>query len=414
MKISTLIAMAFRSLRRNLKRSILTMVGISIGIAAVITIVSIGEGYREKTIKDFTGSDDSSVTLVTNFMPNNQEVSINKPLFNDKDVVLIRMVPEVQKCEPVRTSFGSSSYLEGSIRNKKIRASAEGVIETKNVNILGRNLNKVDNDRLRNVAVIDASLLSDEVQSDPFAIPKVEKGIKYEKYLGAILTLGGKNYEVVGINLGAPESNTTASMFSMPSPIKVPKSINDKLGGEKGISSVKITLKPKVDVSKAIEKIEKKLNDRGSSKALGSYKIMDTSGIVKALGTVLNTITTFVAIVASISLFIAGIGVMNMVYTSVSERSLEIGIKRALGAKRKHIRREFLLEGIMITMSGGLIGYIFGMIFGFLGGLGLDINVHPSVFTITIAVSISVIVGLLSSLLPAKKAANQNTVDILK
>ncbi|MDZ4907422.1 ABC transporter permease, partial [Clostridium perfringens] len=111
-----------------------------------------------------------------------------------------------------------------------------------------------------------------------------------------------------------------------------------------------------------IKELENTLNSFEGNRVEGKCQITDTSGIVKLLGGVLNTITMFIASVAGISLFIAGIGLMNMMYTSVSERTREIGIKRALGARKKDIRREFLIEGIVITIMGGIIGYILGII----------------------------------------------------
>lgn len=290
--------------------------------------------------------------------------------------------------------------MQGDLRGTPIKGAVEGVEFTNEQDIYGRNLTQADNDRKRNVVFMKETVLPKDTVA--------------KKMIGAIITLDGKNYEIVGVKKALKEDETS-SIFSLESPIKIPKATNDRFSSsEKPIANLKIILKPRVDVSKTIEKIKNILNEEGSSRASGKYEVQDTSGMVKILGTVLNTITTFIAIVASISLFIAGIGVMNMVYTSVSERSLEIGIKRALGAKRRDIRREFLLEGVMITLTGGAIGYLAGMFFAFIASIFLELSIKPSILTISIAVSISVAVGVLSSFLPAKKAANQNTVDILK
>ena len=105
---------------------------------------------------------------------------------------------------------------------------------------------------------------------------------------------------------------------------------------------------------------------------------------------------------------------MNMMYTSVSERIREIGIKRALGARKKDIRREFLIEGIVITMVGGLVGYILGMIIANIISMYFKLVITPSLFTSLLAIGISIVIGLASSFIPARKAANSNTVDILK
>ncbi|MFG5498757.1 ABC transporter permease, partial [Enterococcus faecalis] len=109
-----------------------------------------------------------------------------------------------------------------------------------------------------------------------------------------------------------------------------------------------------------------------------------------------------------------GVGVMNMMYISVSERTKEIGIRRALGATRNSIRLQFLLEGLILTISGGIIGYSLGMIFAY--GIGSLIKIHVSVdlFTILLAVGVSLFIGLVFSVMPASEAAKKDLIDILR
>lgn len=197
--------------------------------------------------------------------------------------------------------------------------------------------------------------------------------------------------------------------------VRIPKETYDKyFSSIKKVEGLKITLKNDSDVKASIKEIENTLNSIDGNRVKGKYEIIDTSGIVNLLGGVLNTITMFIASVAGISLFIAGIGLMNMMYTSVSERIREIGIKRALGARKKDIRREFLIEGIVITMVGGLVGYILGMIIANIISMYFKLVITPSLFTSLLAIGISIVIGLASSFIPARKAANSNTVDILK
>ena len=136
--------------------------------------------------------------------------------------------------------------------------------------------------------------------------------------------------------------------------------------------------------------------------------------MISMLGSILNTITIFISLVAGISLFIAGIGIMNMSYTLVSERTLEIGIKRAIGAQKSDIKKEFLLEGILISVTGGLIGYILSIVIANIISTFMGMIITPNLFTASIAIIISALVGIFSSILPASKASNANTIDILK
>lgn len=399
MTLKTIILSSLRNLRRNLNRSVLTMLGIIIGIAAVITIVALGEAYKSKTIEDFTGKDKESIVLNATFTPKDTSTNPNQSYFTDRDGNLLKGKEYIESFELLHDDQAFGALINVDLRGVQVQCIIGSFEETNNEDIIGRNLNKIDNDRVKKVAVINESILPKDSDA--------------EQYLGGIITLDNNNYEIVGII--PSKENEASSLFSFESNIKVPKKTYEKFNSTNNIIyGIQITLKKDADVNKSIDDIEKTLNEGGSKKELGKYEVFDNSGVINVLGTVLNTITTFIAVVAGISLFIAGIGVMNMVYTSVSERTLEIGIKRALGAKKKDIKREFLFEGIMITLSGGFIGYVLGILIAVIVSFFLKLSVKPSITTVTIAISVSVIVGIASSLLPAKKAANQNTIDILK
>ena len=399
MTFRMLILSSLRNLKRNLKRSILTMLGIIIGIAAVITIVAIGQAYKEKTIEDFTGDTNGNVMLTTSFSPNDTTNTSIESYFLEKDGRLLKNKDYIDSFEFLYDNQSFGALTTGTIRDIKVQGVINSFEETNNEDIIGRNLEKIDSDREKRVAVIAESILPED--SD------------LEDYLGSIITINNINYEIVGIIPSKGEEEI--SLFSIDANIKVPKKTYEKFNSNKNqIYGIKVILKKDADVKESIKDIEKTLNDEGSKKDIGKYQVYDSSGVIKILGSVLNTITTFIAIVAGISLFIAGIGVMNMVYTSVSERVLEIGIKRALGAKKKDIKREFLFEGIVITLTGGIIGYILGIVIAIIVSYFLNLKAKPSLTTVIIAISVSVIVGIISSILPSKKAANQNTVDILK
>lgn len=398
MTFRTLIVSSLKNLKRNLKRSILTMLGIIIGIAAVITIVAIGQAYKNKTIEDFTGETEGNVILSATFVADDSS-NIYESYFEEKDGELLKDKDYIDSFEFLYDDQSFGVMATGDVRGIKVQGILGGVEETNNENIIGRNLKKIDSDRVKKVAVVNESILPEDS--------------KAEEYIGNIITIDNINYEIVGI---VPfEGDEDTLVFSFSSNIKIPEKTYEKFNENKNtISGIKIVLTKDADVKESVKDIENVLNEGASKKELGTYEVFDSTGVINILGSVLNTITAFIAIVAGISLFIAGIGVMNMVYTSVSERTLEIGIKRALGAKKKDIKREFLCEGIMITLSGGFIGYVLGILIAVISSYFLNLKVKPSLSTVIIAISVSVIVGIVSSTLPAQKAANENTVDILK
>ena len=161
-------------------------------------------------------------------------------------------------------------------------------------------------------------------------------------------------------------------------------------------------------------KVLDKLKKSGSMRQQGSYRSFDTAILSKGIGKVLSTITYFITAVAGISLFIAGVGVMNMMYISVSERTKEIGIRRALGATQRSIMIQFLIEGVLLTFTGGVIGYFIGMILAYGIGSLMKIHVTVDLFTIVVAVGVSTLIGLIFSVMPAREAAKKDLIDILR
>ncbi|WP_111927929.1 ABC transporter permease [Clostridium tertium] len=402
MKFRVLIFTALRNLNRNKKRSILTMIGIIIGIASVITIVALGQGYKNKTIKEFTGETDGAVVLMASFSPETftEEVS-SMEFFNNKHKDSVEGLDSVESVEFQYSSNSFGEYMQMDVRGKVINVLIKPVEEFDIAeDAFGRNLTK--NDNLLKNRVIFASEQTLKSNFDDV-----------EKLVGGIATINGISLEIVGIKKAPQEEEI--SFFNMGGDVRIPKETYDKyFSSIKKVEGLKITLKNDSDVKASIKEIENTLNSIDGNRVKGKYEIIDTSGIVNLLGGVLNTITMFIASVAGISLFIAGIGLMNMMYTSVSERIREIGIKRALGARKKDIRREFLIEGIVITMVGGLVGYILGMIIANIISMYFKLVITPSLFTSLLAIGISIVIGLASSFIPARKAANSNTVDILK
>lgn len=400
MKFKVLILSALRNLKRNKNRSFLTMLGIIIGIASVITIVALGNAYKEKIIKDITGENNGEIKLQATFANEDMNIDMSSQgIFSNLEKKAVQKLEQVDNVELVYGNGFFGEVTTVNIRNKDFQGFVEKVKSSSKPNIIGRDITESDNTNNRKVVVISENLLKDNKWDN-------------NKMVGSLATINGINFEIVGI---IPKPETEEISFTPPSDICIPENTYNKyVAKEKMPLGLDITLKKEMDVKESIKAIEDKLNEVGSKRQYGKYSVMDSSGGIKLLGTILNTLTMFIAAVAGISLFIAGIGVMNMVYTSISERTLEIGIKRAIGAKKKDIRREFLLEGVLITLTGGLIGYVVGIIVAKIISIFIHMKVSPDLFTASIAIGLSILIGLLSSILPAKKAANSNTVDILK
>ncbi|MFR1708779.1 MAG: ABC transporter permease [Clostridium sp.] len=401
MKLRVLIISALRSLNRDRSRSFLTMLGIIIGISSVITIVAIGEAYKNKTIKDFTKGESEEIAVEAVFRAedsNYESYSKNfkRLIYNDDQKIELMKIPFVKDVEFNYNNLFFSDYVkvdvQGNLFDYSVTKTKDSVINSK---VIGRNLTEEDNLSEKKVIVISDDVISEKIKNPKFL-------------LGSVALINGISFEIVGIiNKGFDELSTGE--------LQIPERTYYRyFPNEKGIQGLNITLDEKADMNTASSQIEDVLNSMKEVPINGSYEVEDANGLAGLLVGLLVSITTFIALVAGIALLIAGIGLMNMVYTSISERTKEIGIKRALGAKKRDIKREFLIEGVVLTMIGGSIGYVLGIIIAKATSIFIGLKVAPSLFTAVLAIGICVVIGLVSSFIPARKAANCNTVDILK
>lgn len=398
MNIRAIMKNAYLSLRQNTRRSLLTMTGIIIGISSVITILSLGRGFEAYTVKNLTDSNDKNVRVDISFEPTNISQFQNNKMhfFSDEDLNFVRQVEGVEKVEYAKQDQ-SISNIDIFVRNKKTTKSLGFSKLEKDPIILGRKITHLDEDTHQKVVLITEDTAKD-----------INQDIK--KVLGSGLDLKGKLYQIIGIYEGGK-----SEVFDMTPDIKVPKGTYQYYeNAQDNPSQIKITVADNFKPSNISQKVIKKLENIGSSRNFGKYTTFDMTVLTDGIGKVLKILTYFVSSIAGISLFIAGVGVMNMMYTSVSERTKEIGVRRSVGARRVDIRTQFLAEGLMLTVSGGLIGYILGYLVALAISLVLPFKVFPDFLTIILTITITVVIGLLFSITPANMAARKDLVEILR
>ena len=398
MNIRAIMKNAYLSLRQNTRRSLLTMTGIIIGISSVITILSLGRGFEAYTVKNLTDSNDKNVRVDISFEPTNISQFQNNKMhfFSDEDLNFVRQVEGVEKVEYAKQDQ-SISNIDIFVRNKKTTKSLGFSKLEKDPIILGRKITHLDEDTHQKVVLITEDTAKD-----------INQDIK--KVLGSGLDLKGKLYQIIGIYEGGK-----SEVFDMTPDIKVPKGTYQYYeNAQDNPSQIKITVADNFKPSNISQKVIKKLENIGSSRNFGQYTTFDMTVLTDGIGKVLKILTYFVSSIAGISLFIAGVGVMNMMYTSVSERTKEIGVRRSVGARRVDIRTQFLAEGLMLTVSGGLIGYILGYLVALAISLVLPFKVFPDFLTIILTITITVVIGLLFSITPANMAAKKDLVEILR
>lgn len=389
---------AWRAIKNNRKRSILTMLGIIIGISSVITILAVGRGFEKDTVKNLSKGKSKDIEIQLNFIPSDTSpYDMNTDFFKDEDLSIVKNIEGVKKVDYTKLDeeeIYKDLVINGKKKNKQINlVKSEG-----EKTFLGRQLTSQDNQILNKVALIDENTAKELFSNANNA-------------LGNGIEIDGQIFRIVGIFPGDSQD----SLFSSSVNIEIPKNTYEfYFKTNKNTSSLTVTLDDGVSPDKVTSKIINILKEKGTLRNSGDYDVLDTSMLTEGIGKILSTITYFITAIAGISLFIAGVGVMNMMYISVSERTKEIGIRRALGATRNSIRLQFLMEGLILTVSGGVIGYLFGMVFAYIVGSLIKVHVSIDAFTILLSVGISSVIGLVFSVMPASEAAKKDLIDILR
>ena len=369
------------------------MVGIVIGIAAVITILALGDGARLAMMKnlqaDTSGKQSTEIQFVSK---NDSKVSG----FSDDDLNRIRENDKVTKVNVQSDDHGILSAT-GNINGKNIDSTTY-LAQSANQKFLttGRGISKQDILVGNPVALVSQRI--------------AKKGYETVKNaLNAGIDINGTTYTIIGIL-----TNDAVQGSYQNYDVVLPRQVFETNNNNGAANTLKLTFTTGTNVSKETQKIVDQLNSSGSQHNTGDYQFYDMAAMLKGISAVIKGITYFIVAVASISLFIAGIGVMNMMYIAVSERTQEIGIRMAVGASQNQILWQFLIEAVLLTLSGGMIGY--------LGGLGIAMGISVflpfkasvSLATFILAFGTSTVVGLVFGILPAKTASNKNLIDILR
>lgn len=397
MRIYELFVSALRSLWANKRRSILTMLGIIIGIAAVITILSLGDGVRIETLKslqaDSSGQQSSEINFSKAYNP---ESSNEISGFNDNDIKMVQNNSKVVKAK-IQSGYKGIISGPGKINGKNVMGIIYLTTKPNHEYLFaGRGISK--NDLLNNNPV---ALISKSIAKKGYVSPK--------NAINAGIELNGVSYTIAGVIEDEAELKEYQNYD-----VVVPKKFYMNNGADIPHDSMKLTFVKGADVSKETRAIVQDLNKKGSQHGNGSYDFMDMGDILKGASDTIKAVTYFVVAIASISLFIAGIGVMNMMYISVSERTQEIGIRMAVGATQHQILWQFLIEAIILTLTGGMIGYLSGIGLAKIISSFLPFKAIVTFSTFLLAFGTSTIIGLIFGILPAKTASNKNLIEILR
>ena len=383
---SNVISVAIRSILKNKRRNIFTMIGIIIGIASVITIMSLGNGFKKSTTEQFNDAGAGKNQASISYMTENMEAPKNNP-FKQEDMSVVEQV--------------------NGVKSAKVKEDKDSTYSVKITNTHGSSdasLKKVD--KLTDV---------DEGKGFTNDDNEVLEKVFNNQAMGQSIYINGEGFKVVGVS---ESSEVDESGMPIESLIQIPsKTFNKYMGNlTQGMPQLLVTVEKGSDKKDVGKKVEKVLNKKGTGVSEGQYSYEDNEAVMKTIGSVLDTITYFVAAVAGISLFIAGIGVMNVMYISVTERTEEIAIRRAFGAKGRDIEIQFLVESVVLCLIGGIIGLILGIIIATLIDLVTPEMVKSSVSlgSVILAVGVSTLIGIIFGWIPARSASKKELIDIIK
>ena len=386
------VSMSLSNIVSNRMRSFLTMLGIMIGVTAVIALITTVNGVSGSLSSSFTSM--GAGTLMVSVTGSDL-----KSVMTTQDLEDLKALDEISGITPsvslsARVSR-SGEYDTGiSVSGK----NAYYFQNTADILTCGRMLNVIDESSMSYVCWITQEM----IDTFFFGVDPV----------GESLYINGIPFQVAGI-LSDESTESVASMVSGSADILVPYTTALKLNNESLVTSFTVYLADGADSEAAADTIEAEM-DAMFSYEDDCFTITTMSSIEDTMEEMLNMMTTLLAGIASIALVVGGIGIMNMMLTSVTERTVEIGLKKALGALPWQIQAQFLIESFLLSMIGGVAGVLLGLILSFILSRAMATAFVISVGAILLGAGFSAAVGIIFGWAPARKASRLNPIDALR
>lgn len=404
---------AIQNIFSNKMRTLLTTLGIIIGISSVIIITALGAGLQKAMNEQF---EQMGVSTLQIMLGGGRDTKVTT-----KDMLTLKDLDIVRKCEDVK--YVSSVYQgRGQAEIKLLDPT-----KTKSANLAGIT---PDYYYINGSELISGRYVS---EADVTARTKVavindttaEKVFGHQDVVGEKLQiktrLGTQKYTVIGVLKNANAEMEAMYGDNYSELVVVPITTLMGMYGEKYITGFMVNVVDKNQMTAASEKITKLLEEAHGNAGKNMYYVYNPSDMLDTINSTLSMFTMFIGFVAGISLLVGGIGVMNIMMVTVTERTREIGIRKSIGARNSDIRVQFIVEAIILTSIGGLIG----IILGYFGGQGVAALIPKEAFgfavtavispsAVLLAFGISSFIGIVFGVYPANKAAKLDPIDALR
>lgn len=386
--------MSWQNIIHNKMRSFLTILGVVIGVTAIIALITIVQGMIDEVNNQFMGLGANKLILQAPGTPLKMGLSEN-------DLNAIASISNIDGIEPaasVKMDVQGNGIVEEDVRiegkTELYFRSSPDCLER------GRPINILDIQSENKVCIINREL---------------EQALFFgENSMGKAITIDGISYTIIGV-LADNGNDMLAAMMGDTGGKKIiiPYTNMSLMVDMKHIYSAEISMKNSDYSDETIEAIKAVLNETFNYKE-DSFTLIDMNSILETMKSLQNMEKMMLVGIASIALLVGGIGIMNMMLVSVTERTTEIGLRKALGAEPKRIQLQFLLEAVMLSMFGGFIGLIMGVVISAVAASAIGIPLSLSVGAIVIALSFSAGVGIIFGWTPARKASQLNPIDALR
>jgi putative ABC transport system permease protein len=400
MSFSDLLKEALRSLFSNKLRSGLTILGIIIGITAVIAMLSIGEGAKRQLAQSIESLGSNMLTVFPGIIqPGRGIVSAGRGTAQSlkmRDVDVIKKIEGVKAVSPEISRRFQIVSSAGKNTNSLVLGVTPDYLTVRNAKIqIGKFFQEND---LNRVAVLGPTVAEDLFgEEDP---------------IGKTIRINKVNFKVIGVL----EPKGILGFMNPDEVVLVPLLVMQKiLTGSEYLSQIAVQAESsdlievlKEEITQALLKEHKVSADNPDFSVIASQEFLNT------FNSLINTMTIFLASIAAISLVVGGIGIMNMMLTSVTERTKEIGLRKAIGAKKREILMQFLIESVILTLIGGIFGIILGTLISIGVSKFANITSEVSLYSIFLSLAFSSLVGIIFGYWPAKRAAELDPIVALR